>query len=226
VSWSDEFAGGWWAGATLCPAVLTFGAMFGLLSRPAGFDLAGALVMSGTTFAGSAQFAATSVLTAQGGLAAAVIAAVLLNVRYLPIGVSMAPAMTGGWPRRLLEAQLITDESWAISRDSTGRYSRARMLGSGAVLWLAWMLGTAIGYLSHRYVGDPERFGLDLAFPALFVALLPAQLNGPRPRIAAALSAVIVFAVLPFTSAGVATICAFAACAVGWSRKDVKKRPA
>ena len=77
-----------------------------------------------------AQVAAVSVLGAGGGVAAAVVAALLLNVRYAPIGhhrravVPRAPV----W-RRLVEAQLVVDESWALAGGGTPRFDRRVMLG-------------------------------------------------------------------------------------------------
>jgi predicted branched-subunit amino acid permease len=67
-----------------------FGASFGLVARAAGMGVVAPLVMSATTFAGSAQFAVTSILGAGGGAAAAIAAAVLLNARYAPISISVA----------------------------------------------------------------------------------------------------------------------------------------
>ncbi len=211
---SEEFGAGIRSGGMLCPAVVCFGATFGLLAHPAGLDMLGALLMSATTFAGSAQFAATSVLIDHGGAAAAVIAAALMNLRYLPIGISVASVMRGSRSRRLVEAQLITDESWAISRNPNGEYSRGLLLGSGAVLWLAWTLGTAVGYVGYGFLTDPNRFGLDMAFPALFVALLPDQLRGANNLLTALLAALITLALLPFTSTGVAVLGALLACLV------------
>ena len=72
--------------------------------------------MSATTFAGSAQFAVASILGVAGGVVSAIVAATLLNARYAPISVAMAPVFVGGRIRRLLESQLIVDESWAMSR--------------------------------------------------------------------------------------------------------------
>ena len=74
------------------------------------------VVMSATTFAGAAQFAAVSVLQDGGTVVAAVAAAVLLNLRYLAISIAIAPVFTGPRVRRLLESQLIVDESWAVSQ--------------------------------------------------------------------------------------------------------------
>src|SRR3954454_23548390 len=94
------------AAVPLAVAVGAFGISFGVLAREAGMGSVAPLVMSVTTFAGSAQFAVVSVLTAGGGVAAACVAALLLNARYAPIGMSVAKALRGGWLKRVLEAQL------------------------------------------------------------------------------------------------------------------------
>ena len=57
----------------LMPAIVAFGASFGVLAQAAGIDGAAAVVMSATTFAGSAQFAVVSVLGAGGTAAAATV---------------------------------------------------------------------------------------------------------------------------------------------------------
>ena len=53
----------------LAIAVGGFGVSFGVLARAAGMGSAAPIVMSATTFAGSAQFAATSVLSTGGSVA-------------------------------------------------------------------------------------------------------------------------------------------------------------
>src|ERR671938_655002 len=88
-------------------AVLAFGVSFGLLARAAGMGRVAPIVMSATTFAGSAQFAVASILNGGGAVAAAVLAAVLLNVRYAPISISVADVFAGSAPKRLAPAPLI-----------------------------------------------------------------------------------------------------------------------
>src|ERR687892_1625263 len=125
------------AAAPIAIAAATFGASFGILARDAGMGIAAPIVMSVTTFAGSAQFAVASVLDSGGAVATAIVAAVLLNLRYLAVGVSVAPALRGSKPRRLAESQLAVDESWAISQHG-GRVDRDRLVGAGLVLFAAW----------------------------------------------------------------------------------------
>ena len=137
-------AGGARAVAPLVPAVVAFGLTFGVLAREAGFDPLSTFAFSATTFAGSAQFAAASVLESGGTLAAAIAAAALLNTRYVPIGISVAPALDGPAWQRLLRAQLVVDESWAIGHLGGGRYDASRILGAGLVLFPAWVGSTTL----------------------------------------------------------------------------------
>jgi 4-azaleucine resistance transporter AzlC len=204
--------------APLVPAAAALGASFGVLARTAHFDVVAAVLMSATTFAGSAQVAAVSVLGAGGGVAAAVVAALLLNARYAPIGISVAHGFRGHVARRLAESQLVVDESWALSGGGTPGFDRLILLGVGATLWFAWVGGTAVGALLGQAIGDPSAFGLDGAFTALFVALLAAQLRDRR-RVAAAVSgAAIAASLTPFVPAGVPIVAATAAVLVGWRR--------
>src|SRR2546429_362853 len=161
-------------------AVLLFGVSFGLLARTAGMGRVAPIVMSATTFAGSAQFAAASILHAGGTVAAAILAAVLLNVRYAPISISVAGLFGGTAPKRLAQSQLIVDESWALAARGGGRFDRNALLGAGLLLYPCWVGGTALGVLGGGFLGDPARLGLDAAFPALFLAFLVPQLPGPQ----------------------------------------------
>ena len=191
----------------LMPAIVAFGASFGVLARAAGVDSLAALVMSATTFAGSAQFAAASVLESGGALAAAITAAVLLNLRYLAIGISVSPVLRGSAPRRLVEAQLAIDESWAVAQRG-GRIDRGLLLGAGAVLVVAWTGGTVAGVLAGSALGDPADFGLDAMFPSLFLALLVSQLDGRRARAAALIGGLVALALTPVVPPGLPIVAA------------------
>ena len=204
--------------APVALAVAAFGLTFGVLARDAGFGSVAMVVFSATTFAGSAQFAAASVLSAGGTVAAAIAAAVLLNTRYVPIGISVAPTLSGPVWKRALRAQLVVDESWAVAHLGGGRYDPALILGAGLVLWFTWVTSTAVGAVAGDLLGDPERLGLDAAFPALFLALLVGQIEGPRGVQAAILGAAIALCLVPFVPVGVPIVAAAAACLLGLRR--------
>src|SRR5262245_54703544 len=107
-----------------------FGLSFGVLATAAGMGSWAPIVMSMTTFAGSAQFAAASVINDAGTVFAAVGAAALLNARYAPISVTVAPSLGGSFWERLFVSQLIVDESWAVSQVGGGRVGRKKLIGA------------------------------------------------------------------------------------------------
>ena len=202
----------------LALAVFGFGLSFGVLARSAGMGVVAPIVMSATTFAGSAQFAAVSVGGAGGSVGAAVAAALLLNARYVPIGISVAPSLAGHPWRRFLLGQLTVDESWALAARGDGRFDLQTLAVAGFALFVAWISGTTIGVFGGKLLGDPTRFGLDAAFPALFLALLVPQLRRPRAHRAAIAGGALALALIPVAPPGVPIIAASAACLLGWMR--------
>jgi branched chain amino acid efflux pump len=208
------------AAVAVAATVWFFGASFGLVARAAGMGVAAPLVLSATTFAGSAQFAVTSILATSGGAAAAIAAAVLLNARYAPISISVAQLFHGRRLRRLAESQLIVDESWALASRGDGRFDRRLLIGAGLLLYAAWLGGTAVGVFAGKALGDPKDLGLDGAFPALFLALLVPQVRTRQAALAALLGGGIALALVPVTPPGVPIVAASAACLVGLRRDE------
>ena len=203
----------------LAAVVGVFGISFGVLAAgtPA-FGALAALAMSATTFAGSAQFAAITVLASGGQLLPAVVTAVLLNLRYIPIGISVAPSLHGGRLQRFLQAQLVVDESWAVSARAGGRFDVRVLVVVGLTLYAAWLIGTAVGVITGAALGDPNRLGLDGAFPALFLALLAPQLRNRRAVGSALLGGAIALILVPFAQAGLPIIAAASAALIGLRR--------
>ena len=102
------------AGLPIAAASFVLAISFGVLAQPVMGTVA-PIVMSAVVFAGSAQFAALAVLSAGGGAGAAILAGVLLNARYIPMGVALAPSLRGGPVRRAAVGQAMIDASWAMS---------------------------------------------------------------------------------------------------------------
>ena len=195
---SEGYLAGIRAGLPFALLVGVVAVSFGALARSLGWGVLAPIMFSVVTFSVAAQFAVAAVLGAGGGVFAAVAAAVLLNVRFLPMGIAVAPFLEGGPLRRALEGQTILTTSWALASRGGGRFDRAFMIGATVPQYVAWTVGTAVGVLSHVVVEDVERLGLDVVFPAFFLAVLMRELRSGGKRtiaatvIAAALSAVLV----------------------------------
>jgi predicted branched-subunit amino acid permease len=141
---------------------------------------------------------------------------VLLNARYAPIGLSVAPVVKGSPLRRFVKSQFVVDESWALSARDEGGYDPRVLFGAGALLYFSWVGGTTAGVLAGDVLGDPESLGLDAAFPALFLGLLLPMLRTRRSLAAALAGAAIALALVPLAPPGVPIIAAAAACLIGW----------
>jgi len=204
------------AGLALAPSPILFGLSYGVLADASGFGSAAAVVMSATTFSGAAQFASVSVLSG-GTVAAAILAAVFLNARYVAISMTVSSIFPGGRLRRLVESQAIVDESWALS-GRRGSFEWPILVGSGLLFYVLWVSSTAAGTFVGGVLDDPDALGLDAAFAALFLALALPYLRERRALEAAALAAGIVLVLTPFAPAGVPIIAAAAACLVGLRR--------
>jgi 4-azaleucine resistance transporter AzlC len=193
------------------------GVSFGILAKPV-MGAAAAIVMSAVVFAGSAQFAALAVLSAGGGAVPAIAAGILLNLRFVPMGIAMASSMRAGPLGRALRGQALVDASWALANRGEGRFDIPFLMGATALQYPAWLLGTVAGALGAGVIGDPDRFGLDAIFPAFFLGLLAHEVSDRRARAVALLGAVIAFALTPVAPAGVPIVAAALAALLGLRR--------
>src|SRR2546429_7381242 len=95
-------------------AVFAISISFGVLARPVMGPVA-PIVMSIVVFSGAAQFGALAVLIAGGGAGAAIAAGVLLNARYLAMGVALAPSLRGRPLSPAAPAMTAGGSSWAAA---------------------------------------------------------------------------------------------------------------
>ncbi len=184
---------------TVALAVGAFGLAFGSAAAAAGMPPALVVLSSVVVFAGASQFAFVAVTAVAGPLAGA-LSGLLLNVRLIAFGVALAPRLgPGGVAGRVLDGYLTTDESAAIALDGPAAGTRRRLRLAGASVGLAWLVTTAAGALGGTAL-DVRALGLDVAFPATFLALLGPALRtgaGRGTAGAAALVALVLIPVLP-----------------------------
>ena len=189
------------------------------MAQDAGLSKLETIVMSAIVYGGSAQFSAIAILAQGGGAGAAIAAAALMNSRFLPMGVALAPSLRGGPLKRGLQGQAVVDASWAMAARPDGSFDLRLLFGSSAAQYVTWVSGTAIGALWGGALGDPKDLGLDALFPAFFVALLLNEARSGRARGVAALGALIALLLVPVAPAGVPVLVASFAALVGLTRR-------
>jgi predicted branched-subunit amino acid permease len=81
-----------------------------------------------------------------------------------------------------------------------GKRNAAFLLGSGLVLFIAWVGSTVVGRALGNLIHDPARWGLDFTFTAVFISLLVGLWKGKSdllPWVVAAIVAVVTAHWLP-----------------------------
>jgi len=186
-----------------------YGVSFGAVSVAAGLDILQTCALSLLVFTGASQFAFVGVLAAGGAPLSGALTALLLGTRNTLYGLRLAPLLAlRGW-RRVGAAQLVIDESTAMSitRESTAA-ARVGFLSTGLSVFALWNLATFVGALADTALGDPRTFGLDAAVGAAFLALLWPRLSTTTNRVVAVLAAALALGLVPITPAGVPVLAA------------------
>jgi 4-azaleucine resistance transporter AzlC len=213
-----SYADGVRAGIPFAVAALLVGISFGVVAQPV-MGASAAIAMSVFVFAGAAQFGATAVLASGGSAVTAILAGIMLNARFLPMGVAVAKALTGGPLARALQGQTIVDASWAAAHLGEGRFDRQILMGATIPQYPAWVIGTVVGALGANKLGDPKALGLDAVFPAFFLGLLLEEALASRlARTVALTGAAIALFFTPLLPAGLPILLASAAALLGWRR--------
>lgn len=212
---------------SIAVALIPFGIAFGISCSNAGLSVWQAAGFSSLVFTGGSQFAAVGVLKDGGAPASAIASALLLGLRSLAYGVVMTPYLTGPIWTRALDSQLMIDESVAVgTAASTPALVRYGYRWGGLSVFVFWNITTVIGALIGSNAGDLiEKFGIDAAIPASFLALVWPRLRDRRQLPIAALGALIALVLIPLTPPGIPILAAGFAAVLGLREASGASRP-
>jgi 4-azaleucine resistance transporter AzlC len=174
VSARSRFWRGIELGSPIFLGYVPVGIAFGILARTVGFSTLQAVVCSATALAGAGQLIAVAVLGTGASVATVLVATTVVNLRYVLFAATLSPYLRDvSAPKQAGIAFTLTDETFAvnIAEHRLGLSSPASMLGVGFIAWTGWVLGTFLGAWGADWIGDPSRFGVGFAMPAMFVAL-------------------------------------------------------
>jgi 4-azaleucine resistance transporter AzlC len=182
------------------------GAAFGVIATTIGFSALQAVVCSATALAGAGQFIALNLMKEGAGVIAVVAATTVVNLRYVLFGATLSPHLKGmPLAHQAILAFTLTDETFAVNVNDrrTGASSGSSMAGVGAIAWTGWVAGTAAGSLAASLIGDPSRWGVEFAMPAMFTALLVALAEDRRQMIVAAAAGLLAIGLPALASLGI-----------------------
>jgi len=186
----------------LAIAIAAYGLSYGVLAMQADFSVVSTVIMSLLVFSGSAQMVAVAMLTAGASLASVLFTSVLLNLRNLLYGAALAEGLTSAKRWRWLLSFGVSDEPFVLASSRFKQYGPDPLYFAivFGIFYIAWAISSLIGALIGNQV-DPEKWGLDLAFPVTFAALLIPNLK-ERPALATALAAVLIALILEYLAPG------------------------
>ena len=197
-------------------ATATYGLAFGAAAVTKGFTRPQAAALSSLMFTGGSQFAFITVIGAGGTIGAALLVTWLLGARNTLYAARLADILPEGRLRRFAAAQLVIDESMAMSVTRKDRAdARLGFWATGLSVFVFWNTSTIAGAFAVGLVDDPNRYGLDAAFPAAFLALIWPQLRGRPALVTAVVAAVLAGALIPLAPAGVPILGTVLAAVVG-----------
>ncbi len=154
---------------------LVIGIPYGVIARQAGLSIGEASATSVIVFAGAAQFAMVDLLRSGADGPVIVLTVLLINARHLLMAAAIRPFLaTASLPRRLGLAYVLTDEAFAmgIGHFRRGHRDLTYYTVFAAVLWCCWNAGTLLGATFGAGIQDPQRYGVDFAITASFVAIV------------------------------------------------------
>ncbi|MBA4544321.1 AzlC family ABC transporter permease [Thermoactinomyces daqus] len=186
----------------LAIAIAAYGLSYGVLASQAKFGLAETVGMSLLVFSGSVQMVTVAMLAADANLTNILFTTVLLNLRNLLYGAALAQGIAPAGKWRWLLSFGVTDEPFVLGSARFKRYGPDPLYYAivTGTLYLAWIISSLSGALIGNRM-DPQQWGLDLAFPVTFMALLIPGLK-ENPVIATALSAAVIAVVLEYFFSG------------------------
>jgi predicted branched-subunit amino acid permease len=183
---------------------------WGIAAQAHGLTLQESLLMSALVYSGPAQFAVLAPLAEGRSALQVLIAGFLMNLRFLPMSMTLAPFFRG--VKRLplaLASQVVSASSFIVpylqfekERDANatevptldGNGNLTFFVGVGATSFLVWVIGTGIGY--GVAFGFPPGFDEALKFilPGYFAGLLVVEM---RDRVVALVCLASLLAAVP-----------------------------
>jgi predicted branched-subunit amino acid permease len=172
-----DFRAGAAASLGFAASALVFGVIFGAASVTQGIPGLQSIAMSALVFAGTAQFAALELWHDPLPISAIAVSTAFLNSRLVLLGLALEPIFRPmGLTAKLLTLAALTDVNSLLVLNANGRGSLvAYFLGSGLVMFAAWLGGTILGVALSGLIDGDIISALSFAgviFLALMMALI------------------------------------------------------
>jgi 4-azaleucine resistance transporter AzlC len=166
--------------APIVMGYIPVGFAYGVLAQKVGLSPLNTVLMSVMVFAGSAQLIAVGLMAAGVPPLSVIMTTFVVNLRHLLMSASLSPYLKTWkkWQLALFSFEL-TDETFALhaTRYAEGEQLKSETFLINVIAQSAWVTGTVLGMVASTLISDVKPIGLDYALPAMFIALLVAQVK-------------------------------------------------
>lgn len=191
-------------------AVAPYAMILGAQASQVGLSVAEVTSMTGLNFAGGSEFAAIQLWASPPPVLMIVLITFLINSRHIVMGAALAPYLQHLPKRKIVPALFfMADEGWAVSYADTMRrslnkhqpaFSWPYYWGACFPFYPVWVGFAVLGAMIGPVLGDIEKYGFAMAFPAVFIVLLRGMWKGirfARPWLISLIVAAAVYLLVP-----------------------------
>lgn len=159
---------------------ISIGLAFGVVGSASGLKLFEIALLTILVYAGSAQFIFCALILSGTPASAIIFTIFIVNLRHFLMSLTLAPNFTNySVMRNIGFGTLLTDETFGVAITKimrTKKISGKWMDGLNITAYLVWIASCIAGAFLGQWIAHPEKWGLDFALTAMFVALLILQL--------------------------------------------------
>lgn len=155
---------------------ISIGLAFGVIATTSNLSILENFLLSTFVYAGSAQFIFCSLYMAGAPMSVFIITTFIVNLRHFLMSLTVAPYLTRySTMRNVGFGSLLTDETFGVAvtkvmkeKQLGGRW----MDGLNLTAYLTWIISCVTGGVLGNWLPNAEKWGLDFALVAMFIALL------------------------------------------------------
>lgn len=189
----------------LCIGDFPFSFIVGALSVSMGMSVWQSTAWSGIVIAGSAQMLALNMLKTGTSLGVIIFTTFIINLRHVLYSASLAGKIKeSSFLRKCFMSYGLTDEVYAttVKEMDHGKSDKYLFYFSAMLtFWIIWVLADFLGAWIGSSFPDIQKYGLDFAMVAAFIAIVVPQVKSQACTVAALVASVsgVLLVVLPWS---------------------------
>ncbi|WP_085322276.1 AzlC family ABC transporter permease, partial [Klebsiella pneumoniae] len=182
-----------------------FSFIVGALSVSAGMSVWQSTAWSAIVIAGSAQMLALNMLKTGATLGVIIFTTLIINLRHVLYSASISGSVReASFFKKCFMSYALTDEVYATTVKEMEGNKKEKYLFYGSAMitfWAIWVLADFLGALVGASFPHIEKYGLDFAMVAAFIAIVVPQIKSQACTVAAVVAAVsgVLLVVLPYS---------------------------